>query len=233
MIETIFDESREQAEETAAQKIASEIFHLSKRQEKIVLGLCGGTSVPGIYRRLAAQEIPWGHVHFFLADDRLAALEHPDSNFLLVKKNFLQPLLSRGKITEQQIHPFVFEPKRPDVSLIAYMDSLKDNGGIFDVIIVSSGEDGHIGALFPNHHSVFSDAGFFILMDDSPKEPALRLTASRRLLLQSKAGFIVFFGEGKRQAYKNFHDEDISIEQCPAKIVAELPKCFVITDIKV
>ena len=231
MIETIFDESRERAEEIAAQKIASEIFHLSKRQDKIILGLCGGTSVPGIYRKLAAQEIPWRDVHFFLIDDRLVALEHPDSNFLLAKKNLLQSLLSQGKITEQQIHPFVFEPKRPDVSLIAYMDSLKDNGGIFDIIIASSGEDGHIGALFPNHHSVLSEAGFFILMDDCPKEPAMRLTASRRLLLQSKAGFIVFFGAEKKQAYQDFKDEKISIGQCPAKIVSELPKCFVVTDI--
>ena len=232
MLETIFNEKREQAEEAGAKALAAEIFHLVKRQDNVVVGLCGGRSVTGILKKLARKDVPWQKVHFFPVDERLVALEHPDSNFRLLKECLLDQLLREKKINGQQIHPFVFEPKRPDVSLIAFMDSLQDHGGLFDIVVVSSGEDGHIGALFPNHHSVLSDVDFFILMDDSPKKPDGRITSSRNLLLKSKAGFIVFFGEEKRTPLQMFKDEHTPIEECPAKIIKELPKAFVITDLE-
>jgi len=70
----------------------------------------------------------------------------------------------------------------------------------FDLILISSGEDGHVAALFPNHHSVRKQAEYFLTMNDSPKPPPERMTASLSLLKRSTIALVLFYGEGKKDA---------------------------------
>ncbi|MBI2139747.1 6-phosphogluconolactonase [Candidatus Woesearchaeota archaeon] len=232
MAEVITRASRAEAERAAAEIIASELARIAAVQDRVVIGLCGGTSVAGVYALLGKMDLPWEKTHFFMADERFVPLEDKESNFRLASEHLFGQLLQRQKIQENQIHPFPFQAKHPELCLIHYIEDIKKVGGKYDVIVLSSGEDGHIAALYPGHHSISSDANLFLFMDDSPKMPKMRMTASRKLLSGAKSAILLFFGEGKREALKKFNDENVSVEECPAKLVEGAPRAFVVTDLK-
>ena len=86
-------------------------------------------------------------------------------------------------------------------------------------MLLSAGEDGHVGALFPRHHSVEDRHHGFIVMDDSPKPPPGRMTSSLSLMQTASAAVLIFAGEAKREAYARFNDTSCPVADCPAKLV--------------
>jgi len=96
------------------------------------------------------------------------------------------------------------------------------------MVLLSSGEDGHVGALYPDHHSVKDDSEHYIVMHDSPKPPPRRMSMSRKLLLRSKVALLFFFGKGKKDALKLFKKEG-TYEECPARLVKKVKEAYVLT----
>ena len=198
-----------------------------RKKGQAVLAVPGGRSVVGILRRLNSFSFQWHNVHIFMLDERLVPHTHPESNYKLVKKN-LGRLLVDGVI-----HPFTYDPEKPEESLAGYGEELAHYGGCFDLVLASSGEDGHIGSLFPNHPSVMAKAKRFVLVDDSPKPPSERMSAGVELLRRSDTGVLLFFGNGKQKALQNFYNDDMTYKQCPAKIIAMMSTHYVLTDLEV
>jgi 6-phosphogluconolactonase len=129
--------------------------------------------------------------------------------------------------------PFILDENKQDYGLADYKDEIKKFGGSYDIVLVSAGEDGHIGALYPNHHSIKNESEDYILIDDSPKPPKQRMSMSKNMFLKSKIGILLFSGEGKRNSYKNFLDDKLDFVKCPAKLTLKLPESYVLTNIEV
>ena len=91
-----------------------------------------------------------------------------------------------------------------------YERVLAEHGFRYDIILLSSGEDGHVGALYPHHHSFADRHHGFIVMDDSPKPPPERMTSSLSLMQTAEAAVLLFVGEAKREAYAKFNDAAVS-----------------------
>ena len=92
------------------------------------------------------------------------------------------------------------------MGLSSYVKDLKDHGGKYDIVVLSSGEEGHVGALYPGHHSISDESEFYIKMNDSPKPPPNRMTSSRKLLKSAKYFMILLFGifDAKQFIYFQF-----------------------------
>lgn len=206
------------------QDIQKQISEILDRQEKCVLAVAGGRSIASVLDLLATQPLDWSKIHVFAVDDRCVPIESEESNSGLIKKHLVD------QVDGINFHPFNYQPELEDKGASKYSIELEKIGGKFDILLLSSGEDGHIAGLFPNHHSVRDDSVGYISFDDSPKEPPARVSASRKILLKSQSAFILFVGEGKHAAYETFMTEDIEIEDCPAKIAQELPEVFIYTD---
>ncbi len=227
MVKIVQSKSRATAEKKAAQVIAAALRRIVKKKGRAVLAVPGGRSVSEVFRLLSAARVDWSKVHIFMVDERLVPLGHKDSNFNLVEENLLLEFLKKRKVHLENIHPFLFRKKAADFGLGEYARELKRVGGGYDVVLLSSGEDGHVGALYPKHASVRSKAKYFLSMKDSPKPPSLRMTMSKQLLLDSDTAVVLFFGEGKRVAFEKFLDEDLGVADCPAKIVSSVKNGFV------
>ena len=53
---------------------------------RFTLTLCGGSTVTGPFRQLAAsKDIPWENTCVFWGDDRFVGPDHPDSNYKLAR----------------------------------------------------------------------------------------------------------------------------------------------------
>ena len=64
------------------------------RRGRFVVALSGGKSPIPLYRALSklTKEPLWRKTHIFLVDERYVSLEHPESNFRMIKKNLIDPL---------------------------------------------------------------------------------------------------------------------------------------------
>lgn len=201
------------------------------RREQVNLAVPGGRSVVKIFQAMQGEEVAWPRVHFFIIDERLVPVDHPDSNYRLLRENFIDPLVQADKIPPGNAHPFLFDPTCEDRGAAAYEQVLGTHGSRFDIILLSAGEDGHVGALYPHHHSLENDHHGIIVMDDSPKPPPARMTASRSLMQTAAAAVLLFVGEAKREAFAKFGDAGCPVAACPAKLVLALPEATVFTDL--
>ena len=227
----LFRGGREYLDGMAAKIIKEQVNMLSRTKDHIVFGVCGGRSVGGIFNELGIQPIDWKKVEFFMVDERLAPITSIDSNYKLLMETLSSQLIAQGMITEQQVHAFIDDPSKADHGIGEYWKELKDHGGAFDIALLSSGEDGHIGGIYPKHHSFHSTAEGFLVMHDSPKPPPDRMSMTKQLLLKSTAALLVFYGDGKKDALERFLDPAVPDEQCPAKLVHKIKKRFIFTDI--
>jgi len=213
--------------EKAAALLCEKTLLFLKSKQHVVIALPGGRSVAGIYENLRDCPLPWGRVHIFLLDERLVPADHPESNYRLVQQH-----LGSGVISPL-IYPLHLDVDNPAQSVKDYNSQLERYGSRFDIVLASSGEDGHIASLFPNHHSMEEKTGGFFLFHDSPKPPLSRMTASQTLIRQSDTGIVLFFGDAKRRALNSFLKSQQPINECPARIFTLLPHHYVLTDLEV
>jgi len=223
---------RDDLDRIGAQAVANALTAAAAEKPHVILSVVGGRSVGAIYHRLAdADTVPWRQVHVFVADERVAPLDSPESNWRQVRSDLLSRLVSTGRLPDANLHPFREAPGHHDHGVEAYDEEFATCGGQFDVVVLSAGEDGHVASLFPDHPSIRFDRAGYLLVRDAPKPPPLRISASRRTLAQAAAGVLLFLGESKRDALARFEDPGIDLERCPAKIVGSLAQSHVLTDL--
>lgn len=219
----IIQSNKEDAEKKAVKQFKKEVNNLLKKQDQVIVGLCGGRSIQGILKLLGKQELPWKQIHFFMVDERQVPIRHEDSNFKQAYDLLFANLLEENVLDKTNLHPYDYE--KP---ISEYTKLLQKSEG-FDICFFGVGEDGHIAGLYPNHHSVKNEAKGFITMADSPKPPKDRMTMSKYLVNQSKVNFVLFFGDAKKNAYEMFLDKSTSITKIPAKLTLN-NKTIVVTN---
>lgn len=202
-----------------------------QKKGKAVLGIPGGTSVSGIFDGFREMRVPWQQILTYMVDERLVSQDSPECNFNIARKSFADSLTQRGILPPHHLHPFLYDPSQTDHGIGIYNADFQQNAGTFDVLLLSSGEDGHVGALYPGHPSVSNPAYGFFGMSDSPKPPAERMASSRSLLGMADTAVLLFFGEKKRDALKAFQDPNVPVANCPAKLVETIKQVYVLTDI--
>lgn len=232
MVEYFHLGDTEEAYNAAADVISEAVGDLLEVKDKVVLAVPGGRNVGKVFENLRKKNLPWEKIHFFMVDERFVDFEAQESNYRILKENLVDQLLTDDKLPGSNIHPFVYEPEEDDDGLREYEEELKMVGGSFDIVLLSAGEDCHVGALFPDHHSIKNESDYFLTINDSPKTPKERMTSSRKLLERSKVALLLFLGEEKKGAYDKFTDEKLEVEQCPAKLINTIANSFVFTDFK-
>lgn len=218
--------------EKAARHLCEKLREMLAVREQVNLAVPGGRSVAAIFRAMLDEPVDWTRVHFFILDERLVPIDHPDSNYKLLLDHFITPLARAGEVSQDNAHPFILDPASPDRGAGRYERVLARHGFRYDIILLSAGEDGHVGGLFPRHHSALDTRHGFIVMDDAPKPPPERMTSSLSLLRTAQAAILLFVGEAKRGAFDKFSDALCPLVDCPAKLVLSMKDAAVFTDLK-
>ncbi len=207
------------------QEAASIIKQVAQGKSCFVLGICGGTSVAGIFHKLLEARLAWKHVQIFFVDERWVELTSSDSNYRLAKQAFLDELFKRKMLPESNVHAFSSSSTTTE-----YTKEFQQYER-FDLVLLSAGQDGHVASLFPNHASVQDSSVGFIEVQQTPKPPPHRMSASRALLENSTAAILVFFGKEKKIALEKFQITD-SVADCPACLVKRIEKVHVLDGTK-
>jgi len=231
MTAIIRNQDQERLLQAAARHLCEKVRTVLAARGRAILAVPGGRSAATIFQAMHREQLDWRRVHFFITDERLVPVDHPDSNFRLLQDHLMVPLVQAGRIGPGNAHPFVFDPASADRGAARYERELSGFGFQYDIVLLSAGEDGHVAALFPRHHSVEDRHHGFIVMGDSPKPPPGRMTSSLSLVQTASAAVLIFAGEAKREAYGRFIDESCPVSGCPAKLVLAIADTAVFTDL--
>lgn len=110
------------------------------------IALSGGSTPAAMFRRLAASDVDWEHVHIFQVDERVAPAGHPARNSTLIERE----LLSRVEGPAPSFHPMPVTGDDLDAAAARYERDLESTCGrppVLDVVHLGLGADGHIASL--------------------------------------------------------------------------------------
>ena len=173
------------------------------------------------------SSIDWSKWHVFFADERIAPLDHADSNYKLQAEEFF----SKTSIPRDQIHTIdvtnvhtgdgvssevandiADEYESQLVKVFANKETVKVPQ--FDLILLGCGPDGHTCSLFPNHPILREDVAWIGLVEDSPKPPPQRITLTLKVVVAAHRIAFVATGEGKKEILRQIFDEPDSTLPC-------------------
>ena len=126
---------------------------------------------------------------FFVTDERLDCPKE-EQNF-----ESLHHVLKDFKNFDSKNFFRFIQVKDPNLS---YKGMINELDQIFDLTILSLGEDGHLAGHFNNSISLKDKR--FCYTDDAPKEPKSRISFSVDYLMRSKEVILAIFGRHKKKA---------------------------------
>ncbi|OAA58411.1 6-phosphogluconolactonase [Niveomyces insectorum RCEF 264] len=151
----------------------------------------------------------------FFADERAVPLDHPDSNYGLLKTELLdkipadagQPVVHAIDTSQlDDTQELADQYEQALVASFASRDSVRLP--IFDLLLLGCGPDGHTCSLFPGHELLRETSAWVAPIDDSPKPPPRRITLTLPVVTHSVRVAFVATGGGKKDIMKQIFDED-------------------------
>jgi 6-phosphogluconolactonase len=188
--------TRDELDESLANKVADELTQAIAARGKASLAVSGGSTPKGFFTKLSQFDLAWDKVTITLADERWVEFESDASNTRLVHESLLQNNaekatffhLKRGDLTEATLATLNSEAK---TALLP-----------FDVLILGMGEDGHTASLFPCSEQIqqgLNASNQDALMKVVPKTaPNDRITFTFSHLIQSKNIILHVCGDNKK-----------------------------------
>jgi 6-phosphogluconolactonase len=157
--------------------------------------------------------VHWGSWEIFFADERIVPLDHPDSNYALLKAELLDKLppdaqrptvhaIDESLLDDPQELADQYEQKL--VASFASRDSVRLP--IFDLLLLGCGPDGHTCSLFPGHELLRETAAWVAPIEDSPKPPPRRVTLTLPVVTHAVRVAFVATGGGKKEVMKEIFE---------------------------
>lgn len=207
-------------------KVAADLFIESAKtaiaeKGKFNVALTGGSSPVKLYRLLAQDtyksQLDWNKVFVFWGDERWVPLDDEQSNAGMA----YETLLNHVPVPEKNIYPMWAAGITPEARAIEYSQYLeKELGkeGVFDLILLGMGDDGHCASLFPGTRVLEEKEkwveGYFLESKD-----IYRITLTAPLINKAKKIVFFVFGENKANALYEVLEGEINPTQYPSQMI--------------
>src|SRR5918998_2213215 len=181
----------------AADQIAERIGDARRDGRAVHIALAGGRTPQRAYELLAEIEGSWKHVHLWLGDERCVPEDHPESNARMVRES----LYANARADPPELHT-VPSPQVPEDAAWLYGLEVRERvpDGVFDIVLLGMGPDGHTCSLFPGHPVLRVREAPVAPVRDSPKPPPERVTLTLPVVRRARFTLLLATGEGKRDA---------------------------------
>jgi 6-phosphogluconolactonase len=166
------------------------------------LALAGGSTPRALYEVLAGQDyrarVDWPRVEFYQGDERAVGPTHADSNWGMADRALIKEI----EAEPHQLFRMEGEGHDPDISAARYEGVLRrrlpqpDGWGVFDLILLGIGTDGHTASLFPGT-AALEDNHRWVLANHVPALKGHRYTLTFPVLNAAKAVWFLVTGEEK------------------------------------
>ncbi len=186
------------------------------------LALSGGSTPKVVFEFIALNfknRINWHKVIIFWGDERCVSPESDESNYKMASDS----LLNRIPIPDTNIFRIKGE-EDPDAETKRYSEIVNKlipsvNGDPqFDLIMLGLGEDGHTASIFPSNIHLFDSRELFEV-SEHPKTKQKRITATRKIINNSKAVFFIATGRNKSEKVYQVIEKKSKWKFYPASLV--------------
>lgn len=185
------------------QWIASAADAAISLRESFHLVLAGGSTPQACYKLLRALDTDWSRWWVYFGDERCVPIGHAQRNDAMAREAWLDHV----PIPCDNIQPMPAE-LGAEAGAQAYVRTL-DGIGIFDMVLLGLGEDGHTASLFPGHDwGTAPDAIDVLAVFDSPKPPPQRVSLSASRLSRAREVLFLVSGTEKRSAVRRWKAGD-------------------------
>lgn len=173
------------------------------------LAIPGGSVAAAFLPALFAEGLQWDKCEVFWCDERAVPPESPDSNYGAVAEAW------STAAPAARLHRMPGEMDDLDAAARLYAADLERTLGAtpkFDVVLLGTGEDGHVASLFPGRGEVDEEGELVVGVADSPKAPPRRLTLTLPLLAGGRWLCVGAFGHAKAAAVESaLHDGESTL----------------------
>ncbi len=213
--------SKSELIKAVANKIINTIKGSVQEKGRCYLALAGGNTPRDVYSLLAKEHdknpVSWNQVHLFWGDERTVPPEHPDSNYAMAKRSFLDQIT----IPPENIHRIEgeMEPERAAEKYEKVLhDVFKDKPPRFDLILLGVGEDGHTASLFPETEAL-DVTDRLVTAVFVPKLNSWRVTLTLPLLNAAREVVFMVSGGSKSKIIQQIMTVRHPTKELPATLV--------------
>jgi 6-phosphogluconolactonase len=171
-----------------------------RRTHPFACALTGGSTALIFLGALREAAVDWSRVRLFWGDERAVDPDHPDSNYGLAEKLLLSPLGGRAPIARRmpaEMEDLDAAARAYETTLAAELGPKSRSSAALDLLILGTGDDGHVCSLFPGHPALKVEDRWVVGIRDSPKPPPARLSLTMPFVLRSRQVWVVIVGPRK------------------------------------
>ncbi|MGU3376395.1 6-phosphogluconolactonase [Chryseobacterium sp. M5A1_1a] len=222
--------------DTLYKKAADTFVELSEqsiqKNGKFVVAVSGGSSPKAIFSLLATSEyadkIDWNKVYIFWVDERWVALDDEKSNF----KMTLETLLNKVPVNKDQIFPMYKNGIEPEEYAKEYEIQIRNTlgeEGVFDLILLGMGDDGHTASLFPGE-AVLDEKEKWVAAYYLKPQEMFRITLTEPIINKADHILIVTFGASKKHALNEVLNGEYNPKLYPLQLIEKKDGVQIFTD---
>jgi len=159
-------------------------------------------------RALREEELPWGSVHVFQVDERVAPAGDLDRNLTQLRKSLLGTPLA-----DDQLHSMPVEEADLEDAVVRYAREIEEVAGsppVLDLVHLGLGADGHTASLVPNDPAL-ELANADVTITAKPYRGRRRMTLTYPLLARARRILWIVTGDSKREMLARLRAGDTSI----------------------
>lgn len=201
----------------AAERFLQRLAAAQSRGEEPHVALTGGGITQSLHQQIllrrADYDVDWTRVVFWWGDERFVAPDSADRTASVARTEFLDV------VGATQVHEVASTAVAPDVGAAAdaYSDLLRSvGGGMFDLVMLGMGPDGHVASLFPGFPQLDVDDRIAVPVSGSPKPPPERVSLTFSALNRARAVWFLVTGEAKAAAVARALADDGDLHDTPA-----------------
>ncbi len=188
------------------------------------VALSGGSTPASIYRLLSQKEnrdrVDWSKVLVFWSDERAVPPEDKESNYHMA----MEAGLSRLPLDSNNIFRMKAESDIEENAL-EYEKLIQSHipEGVFDLVMLGMGEDGHTASLFPQTHGLHS-GNRLVVANYIPDKKCWRMTFTFKSINEASHSVIYVMGKNKAQMLEKALSGPYTPDIIPIQRVGTLQK---------
>lgn len=191
----------------AADLIAGEARAAVNARGRFTVAFSGGRTPWMMLDALSLKKVPWGQVHVFQVDERIAPAGHADRNL-----SRLQARLEPVGLDPMRIHAMPVDLTDLDEAVERYARTLEERCGrppVLDLVHLGMGSDGHTASLVPDDPALaVADADVAVT---GLYQGRRRMTLTYPVLNRARRVLWLITGEDKRSALARLEGGDRTI----------------------
>lgn len=201
---------RDELRRLGAKILATNIRSAVQARGRCSLMLSGGSTPGPVYEELGRSALPWPQLEIYFADERAVPLDHPDSNYRLVKET----LLKAHPEALGRMFPMPADAADRAAAAKDYARRLPDP---IDVLVLGMGPDGHTASLFPGS-AALDEKDQRVVPVTAPKPPPERMTITPSVIERARAVIVIAAGAEKASMLSRAMNGPLDVKAVPAQL---------------